>query len=138
MTDKLRQAHEHLDRPVAGADLPKQERPGVPMEHQARPLTPTAPEHVERMRPRRGLTHRTEVRSMTPVFGTAQPLHGISGLLRRIAYKTHETHARHWMLLLAADRVNVLEHRIARLVKIIALVPVGAAAVVLAVRFLKD
>jgi hypothetical protein len=138
MTDKLRQAHEHLDRPVAGADLPREERPGVPMEHQTRPLTPTAPEHVERMRPRRGLTHRKEIRTMTPVFGTAQPVHGISGLLRRIAYHTHENRARHWMLLLAADRVNVLEHRIAKLVKVIALVPAGAAAVVLAVKFLRD
>lgn len=138
MADKLRQAHEHLDQPVAGADLSPQERPGVPMEHQARPLTPTAPEQVERMRPRRGLTHRKEVSSMTPVFGTAQPLHGVSGLLRRIAYRTHETRARHWMLLLAADRVNVLEHRIARLVKVLAIIPAGAAAVVLAAKFLKD
>jgi len=75
---------------------------------------------------------------MTPVFGTAQPLHGLSGLLRRIAYSTHETRARHWMMLLFADRVNVLEHRIAKLVKILAIVPAGAAAVVLAVKFFKD
>jgi len=138
MTDKLRQSHEHLDRPVAGADLPPHERPGVPMEHETRPLTPTAPEHVERMRPRWGLTHRKEIRSMTPVFGTGQPLHGISGLLRRAAYATYETRARHWMMLLMADRVNVLEHRIARLVKVLALVPAGVAAVVLAAKFLKD
>ena len=78
MTDRQRQMHEHLDRPVAGADLAPDERPGIPMEHQARPLTPTAPEQIEHMRPRRGLTHRKELRSMTPVFGTAQPLHGLS------------------------------------------------------------
>ena len=137
MTDR-RQLHEHLDRSASGADVPAHERPGVPMEHEARPFTPTAPQHIEHMRPRRGLTHRSEIRSMTPVFGTAQPLHGLSGLLRRIAYSTHETKARHWMMLLVADRVNVLEHRIARLVKIIAIVPAGAAALVLAVKFLKD
>jgi len=138
MTDKQRQTQEHLDRPVAGADRAPSERPGVPMEREPRPLTATAPDHFEHMRPRRGLTHRTETHSMTPVFGTMQPLHGISGLLRRVAYSTHETRARHWMILLLADRVDVLEHRIARLVKILAIVPAGAAAVVLAVKFLKD
>jgi len=138
MADRHRQTQEHLDRPVAGADLSPGERPGVPMEHQTRPLTPTAPDHVERMRPRRGLTHRKEISAMTPVYGTGQPLHGISGLLRRIAYSTHETRAKHWMMLLLADRVDVLEHRIAKLVKVVALVPAGAAAVVLAVKFLKD
>jgi hypothetical protein len=138
MTDKQRQMHEHLDRPVAGADLAPGARPGVPMEHQTRALTPTAPEQIEHMRPRRGLTHRKELRSMTPVFGTAQPLHGVSGMLRRVAYSTRETRAKHWMLLLLADRVNVLEHRLAKLVKIIAIVPVGVAAVVLAAKLLKD
>ena len=138
MTDRQRQMHEHLDRPVAGADLAPDERPGIPMEHQARPLTPTAPEQIEHMRPRRGLTHRKELRSMTPVFGTAQPLHGLSGMLRRAAYSTRETRARHWMMLLLADRVNVLEHRIAKLVKILALVPVGAAAIVVTAKLLKD
>lgn len=138
MTEKHRQEQEHLDRPVVGADLAAQERPGVPMEHEARPLTATAPDHFEHMRARRGVTHRTGMRAMTPVFGTVQPLHGISGLLRRIAYSTHETRARHWMMLLFADRVDVLEHRVAKLVKILALVPAGAAAVVLAAKFLKD
>jgi hypothetical protein len=138
MTDRQRQVQEHVDRPVAGADLSRSERPGVPMEHEARPLTPTAPEHIEHMRPRRGVTHRSALRSMTPVFGTAQPLHGLSGVLRRIAYATPETRAKHWMMLLVADRVNVLEYRIARLVKLMAIVPAGAAAVVLAVKFLKD
>ena len=138
MTDKQRQQQEHLDRPVAGADLPANERPGVPMEHAPRPLTATAPEHYEHMRPRRGLTRRAEARTMTPVFGTAQPLHGISGLLRRMAYSTHETRVRHWMMLLLADRVDVMERRVARLVKIVAIVPAAAAAIVLAFRFVKD
>ena len=138
MTEKHRQSQEHQGRPAAGADLPQSERPGVPMEHPPRPLTATAPDHVERMRARRGLTRRSELRAMTPVFGTAQPLHGISGLLRRIAYSTHETRARHWMLLLLADRVDVMERRVAKLVKIVAMVPAAAAAVVLAVKLLED
>ena len=138
MTGKHRHTHEHPDRPVAGADLSTRERPGVPMEHTPRPLTAAAPAQFERMRPRRGLTHRSEMRAMTPVFGTAQPLHGISGLLRRSAYSMHETRARHWMMLLLADRVDVMERRVATLVKVVALVPAAAAAVVLAVRFFRD
>ena len=138
MSDKQRQRYEHTDRPIAGADLSPSERPGVPMERTPQPLTPTAPDHFERMRPRRGLTHRKEARQFTPVFGTVQPLHGVSGLLRRIAYSTHETRAKHWMTLLLADRVDVLGHRIAKLVKVAALVPVGVAALVLAVRFFKE
>jgi hypothetical protein len=138
MTDRQHQARQHLDRPVVGADLPKEERPGVPMERETRPLTPTAPERFEHMRRRRGLTHRAELRSMTPVFGTAQPLHGLSGLLRRVAYSTRETRARHWMLLLAADRVDVLEHRVGKLVKTAALVSAGAVAVLVATRFFRE
>jgi hypothetical protein len=139
MTDRQHQRHEHTSRPVVGADLSYAERPGVPMERSPQqPLTPTAPDHFERMRPRRGITHRSELRQMTPVFGTAQPLHGISGLMRRIAYSIHETRTRHWMLLLMADRVDRLEHRIAGLVKMTALVPTGAAAIFIAAKFLKD
>lgn len=136
MTDRQRQMEEHRDRSVVGADL--HDRPGVPMETPPQKLTPTAPDSIERQRPRRGIVHRRELKQMTPVFGTVQPVHGLSGLLRRIAYGTRETRARHWMLLLFADRVDVWEHRIAKLVKIAALVPAGAAAVVLAVKFLRD
>jgi hypothetical protein len=125
------------NRPKA-VDLPKSERPGVPMERELQKLTPTAPEHYDRMRPRHGIVHRTELLSMTPVFGTGQPLHGISGLVRRIAYGTRETRARHWLLLLMADRIDVLEHRVAKLVKVAAIIPAGVAAVVLATRYLRD
>ena len=135
MSDRHQQWQDHLDRPVVGADL--HDRPGAPMEHPPQKLTPTAPERIEPMRPRRGLTHRRELRGMTPVFGTGQPLHSISGLLRRMAYRIPESRARHWMTLLMADRVDVLEHRIARLVKVVALVPVGVGAVVLAARVLR-
>jgi hypothetical protein len=137
MSDRQTQREEHRDRPVVGADLPLHARPGVPMEQEPRPLTATAPRHVEAMRPRPGLTRRAGLRGMTPVFGTAQPLHGLSGLVRRRAYSIRENKARHWMLLLLADRIDVWEHRIARMVKVAALVPVGVGALVLAVRLAK-
>src|SRR3954447_14083788 len=44
---------------------------------------------------------------LTPVFGTAQPLHGPSGAIRRFAYRRFsEGRAAHWLLLIAADRVD--------------------------------
>jgi hypothetical protein len=54
------------------------------------------------------LVERDVVRA-TPVFGTAQPVRGLSGALRTRAYAIPEHHARHWLLLVAADRVDVVE-----------------------------
>ncbi len=136
MSDKQRQKMEHQGRPVLGADLPAHERPGVPMETAPHALTPTAPEQVERQRPRRGITKRSSLRQFTPVFGTGQPLHGVSGLIRRLAYSVRETHARHWMMLLMADRVDILEHRIAKLVKLAAVVALIAALIWLGTKLL--
>ncbi|MFE7844103.1 hypothetical protein ACFUTX_02765 [Microbacterium sp. NPDC057407] len=48
-----------------------------------------------------------EHQRLTPVFGTAQPLHGVSGAIRRYAYdKYSEGQAAHWLLLVAGDRVE--------------------------------
>ena len=47
---------------------------------------------------------------MTPVFGTAQPLHGLSGAIRRLAYaRFSEGRLAHWLLLVAGDRVDAWE-----------------------------
>ena len=44
---------------------------------------------------------------VTPVFGTAQPLHGVSGAVRRLAYaRFSEGRLAHWVLLIAGDRVD--------------------------------
>lgn len=133
MTDRQRQRIAHQDRPVVGADVDASQRPGVPMEQPLGRLTPTAPEQFEKQRPRWGIVHRSELSEMTPVFGTAQPLKGFSGLLRRAAYATHETRARHWMMLLLADRVDVLEHRLWKAAKL----SVAAAGLVLVWKFLR-
>jgi hypothetical protein len=54
---------------------------------------------------------------LTPVFGTAQPLKGLSGAIRRHAYRRYsEGRAAHWLLLMAGDRVDVAESRVASLV----------------------
>lgn len=53
----------------------------------------------------------SEAIDVRPVAGSAQPLHGLSGILRRVAYVLPEHRARHWMLLMLADRVDVTEGR---------------------------
>ncbi|MFS0852044.1 hypothetical protein [Microbacterium sp. 179-I 3D4 NHS] len=44
---------------------------------------------------------------LPPVFGTAQPLHGLSGAIRRFAYDNlSETKNTRWLLLVVGDRVE--------------------------------
>ena len=46
---------------------------------------------------------------MTRVFGTSTPPSGLSGMIRRYAFKHSEDRYRHWLPLLLADRINVYE-----------------------------
>lgn len=48
-------------------------------------------------------------RAITRVFGTSTPPSGLSGMLRRYAFRFSEGSAAHWMTLILADRVNVVE-----------------------------
>jgi hypothetical protein len=44
---------------------------------------------------------------VTPVFGTAQPLRGLSGGVRRFAYRRFsEGRLAHWLLLIVGDRID--------------------------------
>ncbi len=93
-----------------GADLDRKDRPGVPMErtpprflegkHWDQPEQQTSDIEVFVSPERPGLT---------PLFGTSAPPRGLSGMIRRFAYKLTENDIRHWLLLLLADRVNVIE-----------------------------
>ena len=48
-----------------------------------------------------------EHKMLTPVYGTAQPLHGLSGVIRRFAYRNFsETRNTRWLILLLGDRVD--------------------------------
>lgn len=95
--------------PGWGADLDRRKRPAVPM---------------ERMPPREDDAHwdvpeaqaqtveilcSNERPGLTPVFGTAVPPSGLSGKIRRAAFRHSEGRLRHWMMLMLADRVNVVE-----------------------------
>ena len=53
--------------------------------------------------------HSIERPNITAVFGTAVPPSGLSGMIRRLAFKKSENDYGHWLPLLLADRVNVVE-----------------------------
>jgi len=97
--------------PGWGADLDPGDRPSVP---KLRYDLDTGahwdlPERQPELLPReRSIEHR----ELTPVFGTAQPLGGLAGPVRRLAYRYSEGRAAHWLLLLFADRVDVASHRV--------------------------
>lgn len=49
------------------------------------------------------------------VFGTSTPPSGISGIIRRVAFRWSESNWLHWLLLMGADRINVVEGVVADL-----------------------
>lgn len=47
--------------------------------------------------------------AVTRVFGTSVPPSGLSGAIRRYAFTHSEDRYRHWLPLILADRINVIE-----------------------------
>jgi hypothetical protein len=99
--------------PGWGADLDPADRPAVPRER----FDPGAtgahwdlPEQQPEHQPReRSIEHER----LTPVFGTAQPLHGMSGAVRRFAYRRYsEGRLAHWLLLILGDRMDAAGARL--------------------------
>ena len=43
------------------------------------------------------------------VFGTSTPPSGLSGMIRRAAFRWSESNWLHWLMLMGADRINVVE-----------------------------
>jgi hypothetical protein len=53
--------------------------------------------------------HSNERPDVTAVFGTSTPPSGPSGALRRLAFRYSESSYGHWLPLMLADRVSVVE-----------------------------
>jgi hypothetical protein len=53
--------------------------------------------------------HSNERPDLTSVFGTSTPPAGLSGVIRRMAFKYSESSYGHWLPLMLADRVSVVE-----------------------------
>jgi len=99
--------------PGWGADLDPADRPSVPRERFDLDRSGahwTFPEQQPERWPReRSVEHAI----LTPVFGTSCPPRGISGAMRKLAYRRYsEARAAHWLLLIAADRVDSTGHHV--------------------------
>lgn len=102
--------------PGWGADLNKADRPSVP---KLKSLDTGAHWDFPERQPEKWPRERSiEHRFLTPVFGTAQPPSGLSGAIRKFAYKFSEGRAAHWLILIYADRVDAAEHHLRSLLSL--------------------
>jgi len=93
-----------------GIDADPENDPTYPMKHRTddeqngysweRP--PQQPVNVE-------ILHSNERPNVSAVFGTSSPPSGLSGMIRRYAFKYSESSWGHWLPLILADRVNAVE-----------------------------
>ena len=115
--------------PGAAIDADRSRRPGVPMElSPPRPMGAAHWQEPERQLDPGNILRRESLKELTPVFGTACPPRGLSGMMRRCGYRIPEHHTTHWLVLLLADRVDALEHNPTRLLPLLGL-PVSVWAV---------
>lgn len=101
------QAMEPVVRPAHwGVDLDRSRRPGVPKERPPAPWPHTRYPPVQQQGRPSSPLHGRPNKTMPPVFGTAVPLHGLSGLVRRLGYHYPDHLPRHWLLELLGDRID--------------------------------
>src|SRR5262245_10198519 len=98
--------------PGWGADLDPKNRPAVPRERKPPRGTGAHWQTPERQVPSVRILVSPERRGLSATFGTTCPPRLLSGLMRRYAYTFGEGRKIHWLLLILADRVDVLEHGI--------------------------
>ena len=103
-------ANSPKDIPGWGIDADPENEPTYPMKHYTGAdhdrlnyeRAPQQPIDIE-------VLHSNERPGVTRVFGTSTPPSGLSGALRRYAFKFSEGSAGHWFTLVLADRVNAIE-----------------------------
>ncbi len=103
--------------PGWGVDLRAEDRPAYPKEKTPPHGTGAHWREPERMVPKVKIHVSPEHKGITPVFGTTCPPKGLSGKLRDWAYTYSEGRIAHWLILLMADRVDVIESAISSLLK---------------------
>ncbi|BDU03350.1 hypothetical protein [Nocardia sputorum] len=99
--------------PGWGVDLDPKDRPSVPKLVYDPGATGAHWEFPDRQLENVPRERSIEHKFLTPVFGTSTPLQGLSGVIRRFAYKKYsEARTAHWLLLIVGDRVDVAENRV--------------------------
>jgi len=96
--------------PGWGADLDVADRPSVPRERFDPTFAGAHWEHPEQQPEKWPRERSVEHTKLPPVFGTTCPPKGLSGAVRKLAYKRYsEGRAAHWLLLIAGDRIDTVE-----------------------------
>ena len=96
--------------PGWGVDLDPKDRPSVPKERFDPSATGAHWDFPERQPEKWPRERSIEHKFLTPVFGTSCPPKGLSGGMRKLAYRRYsEGRAAHWLILIAADRVDAAE-----------------------------
>src|SRR3954462_13063653 len=98
--------------PGWGVDADPRNDPGYPMRdmsHDDRSISglnwPRPAQQVEEVEVLMSIEHNR----LPAVFGTSTPPSGLSGIIRRIAFRRSESDWWHWLMLMGADRLNVVE-----------------------------
>jgi hypothetical protein len=99
--------------PGWGVDSDPADRPSVPKLKFQADLTGAHWEFPDRQPEKWPRERSIEHKFLTPVFGTAQPPKGLSGVIRRFSYARYsEGRTAHWLLLMLADRVDAVEEHL--------------------------
>ena len=99
--------------PGWGVDSDPADRPSVPKLEFQEDLTGAHWEFPDRQPEKWPRERSIEHKFLTPVFGTAQPPKGLSGVIRKFSYARYsEGRAAHWLLLMLADRVDAVEEHV--------------------------
>jgi hypothetical protein len=93
-----------------GVDADPENEPTYPMKH----YTGDDRRRMNYERPPRQtngieVLHSNERPGLTAVYGTSSPPSGLSGVIRRFAFRFSEGSFGHWLPLILADRVNMIE-----------------------------
>lgn len=100
--------------PGWGVDSDPADRPSYPRERrgpdgQGEPAPGVHWTFPRRQEPSGNRERSVEHEMLPPVFGTAQPLHGVPGVIKRFAYARYsEGQTMHWALLVLGDRVDAI------------------------------
>jgi hypothetical protein len=100
---------DHQSQQSQAVDAPKERRPGVPMARAAHPVANAHWTKPDRQPVSEGVIKDAGRAEFTSTFGTGQKPRGVSGALRKAAYRIPDYRVRRWLMLLIADRIDALE-----------------------------
>jgi hypothetical protein len=92
-----------------GADADTRNDPTYPYRDRSKDDHSGEWERPTQQKPQVELLQSVEHKRLPAVFGTSSPPSCVSGSIRRLAFRWSESNWAHWLLLIAADRVNMVE-----------------------------